>query len=347
MVSRMTTPGSDSPAQAARRRSVPGEAPPLRGPAPVRGLPHTGGMHDHDHAHGAGTPTRALAVVLAITGSVLVVEVVGAVLTGSLALLVDAAHVLTDVLGLALALGAARLATRSATARRTYGWARAEVLGATAQAAVLLGVGVFVLIEAVRRFSEPADVPGPQLLVLGAIGLVGNLVSLVVLRRAGGRDLNSRAAGLEVLNDALGSVGVLAAGLVIVLTGWTRADAIAALVVGALIVPRTLLLLRDALDVLLESVPRGLDLEDVRRHLLEQPHVLAVHDLHATRVSSALPVLSAHVVIEPGCFRDGSAPAVLDALQHCVAGHFPISLTHSTFQLEPPAHTEHEAGAHA
>jgi cobalt-zinc-cadmium efflux system protein len=303
-------------------------------------------VHDHDHGHG-GTPTRALLVVLAITASVLVAEVVGALLTGSLALLVDAAHVLTDVLGLGLAVAAARLATRSATARRTYGWARAEVLGAAAQAAVLLGVGVFVVVEAIRRFAEPADVPGPALLVFGAIGLVGNLVAVVVLRRSGGGDLNTRAARLEVLNDALGSIAVLVAGLVIALTGWTRADGVAALLVGALIVPRTLLLLRDALDVLLESVPRGLDLEEVRGHLLEQEHVLAVHDLHATRVSSSLPVLSAHVVIEPDCFRNGSAPGVLDALQHCVAAHFAVSLTHSTFQLEPPAHTSHEAGTHA
>ncbi|RIX30182.1 cation diffusion facilitator family transporter [Amnibacterium setariae] len=303
--------------------------------------------HGHDHAHGAGAPARVLAVVFGITVALLVVEVVGAVVTGSLALLVDAAHVLTDVVGLGLALVAARLATRSATARRTYGWARAEVLGAAAQAAVLLGVGVFVVIEAIRRFAEPTEVPGPALLVFGGLGLVGNLVSLALLRRAGGADLNSRAALLEVLNDALGSVGVLVAGLVIALAGWTRADAVAALLVGALIVPRTLLLLRDALEVLLESVPRGLDLEDVRRHLLQQEHVLAVHDLHATRVSSSLPVLSAHVVVDAACFRNGTAPAVLDALQHCVAGHFPVSLTHSTFQLEPPAHTAHEAGTHA
>ncbi|MGT2425788.1 cation diffusion facilitator family transporter [Amnibacterium kyonggiense] len=303
-------------------------------------------MHEHDHGHG-GAPTRALAVVLAVTVVVLVAEVAGALLTGSLALLVDAAHVLTDVLGLALALSAARLAARAATARRTYGWARAEVLGAAGQAAVLLGVGVFVVVEAIRRFADPADVPGPALLVFGAIGLLGNLVAVVVLRRAGGADLNTRAARLEVLNDAFGSIGVLVAGLVIALTGWTRADGVAALLVGALIVPRTLLLLRDALEVLLESVPRGLDLEEVRGHLLEQEHVLAVHDLHATRVSSALPVLSAHVVIEPACFRNGTAPAVLDALQHCVAAHFAVSLTHSTFQLEPPAHTAHEAGTHA
>ncbi len=304
-------------------------------------------MHDHDHAHGAGASARALAVVFVITAVLLVVEVVGAVVTGSLALLVDAAHVLTDVLGLGLALIASRLATRSATARRTYGWARSEVLGAAAQAAVLLGVGVFVLVEAVQRFADPAAVPGPALLAFGAIGLAGNLASLMVLRRSGARDLNSRAARLEVLNDALGSVGVLAAGVVIATTGWTRADAIAALVVGALIVPRTLLLLRDAVEVLLESVPRGLDLEEVRSHLLQQEHVLAVHDLHATRVSSSLPVLSAHVVVEAACFRNGSAPGVLDALQQCVAGHFAVSLTHSTFQLEPPAHTAHESGTHA
>jgi cobalt-zinc-cadmium efflux system protein len=275
------------------------------------------------------------------------VEVVGALITGSLALLVDAAHVLTDVLGLGIALGAARLASRSATPRRTYGWARAEVLGAAAQAAVLLGVGIVVVVEAIQRFAHPTDVPGPALLVFGAVGLAGNLVAFGVLRRSGGQDLNTRAAVLEVLNDALGSIGVLVAGLVIALTGWTRADGVAALVVGALIVPRTILLLRDAADVLLESVPRGLDLEEVRAHLLQQEHVLAVHDLHATRVSSSLPVLSAHVVVESACFRNGTAPGVLDALQHCVADHFAVSLTHSTFQLEPPAHTAHEAGTHA
>lgn len=303
-------------------------------------------MHEHGHQHG-DAPTRALAVVLGITAVVLVVEVVGALLTGSLALLVDAAHVLTDVLGLGVALTAARLARRSATSRRTYGWARAEVLGAAAQAAVLLGVGVVVVVEAIQRFARPAEVPGPALLAFGAVGLLGNAAAFLVLRRAGAADLNSRAARLEVLNDALGSIGVLAAGAVIALTGWTRADGVAALLVGALIVPRTLLLLRDAADVLLESVPRGLDLEEVRSHLVQQEHVIAVHDLHATRVSSSLPVLSAHVVVDPACFRDGTAPAVLDALQHCVAAHFAVSLTHSTFQLEPPAHTAHEAGTHA
>lgn len=302
-------------------------------------------MHDHGHGDANGG-ARALGAVFAITCAVLVVEIVGAAITGSLALLVDAAHVTTDALGLGLALIAARLASRPATTRRTYGWARAEVLGATAQAAVLLGVGVFVLVEALRRFAEPADVPGPGLLLFGAIGLAGNLAGFAVLRRANAHDLNSRAARLEVLNDALGSIGVLVAGAIIALTGWTRADAVAAVIVGALIVPRTLLVLRDALDVLLESAPRGLDLDDVRQHLLELPDVLAVHDLHASRISSSLPVLTAHVVVDAACFRNGRAPAVLDELQQCVAAHFPVSLTHSTFQLEPPAHTEHEAETH-
>ena len=285
-------------------------------------------MHEHAHGHGQPhaqrAPSRALAVVFGITAAVLLVEVAGALLTGSLALLVDAAHVLTDVLGLGLALVAARLASRSATARRTYGWARAEALGAAVQAAVLLGVGVFVVVEAIRRFAEPADVPGPALLLFGGIGLVGNLVAFGVLRRAGGSDMNTRAAVLEVLNDALGSIGVLLAGLVIALTGWTRADGVAALLVGALIVPRTLLLLRDAIEVLLESVPRGLDLEDVRAHLLEQDHVLAVHDLHVTRVSSSLPVLSAHVVVEAACFRNGAAPARARRAAAVRRRHFPV-----------------------
>lgn len=301
----------------------------------------------HDHAHGGDAPRRAIGTAFAITCGLLLVQAVGAVTTGSLALLVDAAHMLTDALGLAVALTASRLALRPATARRTYGWARAEVLGATVQAAVLLGVGVVVLVEAAQRLADPPEVGGAGLLLFGALGLVGNLAAGAVLLRHRSHDLNTRAAFLEVAADAIGSVGVLAAGAVIALTGWTRADAIAALVVGAIILPRSLLLLRDALDVLLESAPRGLDLEDLRHHLLEQPHVMAVHDLHASRISSTLPVLSAHVVVEAECFRNGHAPAVLDALQRCVVEHFDVRFEHSTFQLEPPAHTEHEPGTHA
>lgn len=301
--------------------------------------------HDHDHG-AAGAGRGRIAIALGITAVVLVAEVIGAWITGSLALLVDAAHMLTDVGGLTIALTAATLARRPASSTRTWGWLRAEVLGAALQAAVLLGVGVFVIIEAVRRFVEPPEIAGDLLLVFGIVGLAGNVASLLVL--AGGRtaSLNLRAAFLEVLGDALGSVAVIVAAIVIALTGFALADAIAAVLIGGLIVPRALLLLRDATHVLLEATPRGLDLDDVREHLLGVPHVRSVHDLHVSQIATGLPVLTAHVVVDDECFSDGHAPRMLDQLQACVAQHFPVSIEHSTFQLEPVAHGDHEHPTH-
>jgi cobalt-zinc-cadmium efflux system protein len=301
----------------------------------------------HDHDHGAAGAGRArIAIALGITATVLVAEVVGAVITGSLALLVDAAHMLTDVGGLAIAFTTATLARRPATSSRTWGWLRAEVLGAALQAAVLLGVGVFVIIEAIRRIAEPPEIAGDLLLVFGVVGLVGNIASLLVL--AGGRNasLNLRAAFLEVVGDALGSVAVIVAAIVIALTGFALADAIAAILIGGLIVPRAVVLLRDATHVLLEATPRGLDLDDVREHLLGVPHVQSVHDLHVSQIATGLPVLTAHVVVDDECFSDGHAPHMLDQLQACVAQHFPVSIEHSTFQLEPAAHGAHEHPTH-
>jgi cobalt-zinc-cadmium efflux system protein len=298
------------------------------------------------HDHGSAQAGR-LSVALAISVLILLTEVVGAVLTGSLALLIDAGHVLTDAAALGLALVAARVTGLPATSRRTWGFARAEVLAATAQAAVLLGVGLFVLVEGVQRLVSPPVVPAGPLLAFGAVALAGNVLAVAVL--AGGRraNLNLRAAFLEVLNDALGAAAVIVAGVVIATTGWTRADPAAALLIGVLIVPRAFRLLRETVDVLMEAAPRGLDLDAVRTHLLGLPHVRAVHDLHATQVSSALPVLTAHVVIEAECFTDGHAPEVLDELQACVALHFPVQVDHATFQLEPPGHAEHEAQFHS
>jgi cobalt-zinc-cadmium efflux system protein len=299
-----------------------------------------------DHLHGpAGDDRRRLAVVLGITSAVLVVEVVGAVVSGSLALLADAGHLLTDAAGLLIALIAATLAVRPATARRTWGYRRAEVLAATLQAAVLLAVGVFVLVEGVRRLLQPPEVASTAMAVFGVVGLAGNVASMLVLTR--GRDnLNMRAAFLEVVNDALGSVAVLVAALVIATTGWLRADPVVSILIGLLILPRTVRLLRETVEVLLEATPRGLDLDQVRRHLLELPHVHAVHDLHASQIATGLPVLTAHVVLDDSCFHDGHAPQMLDQLQACVAGHFPVAVEHSTFQLEPRSHAHHEAGAH-
>ncbi len=304
------------------------------------------GAHHHGGA-ASGDHRRRLAVVLGLTSVVLVVEVVGAWLSDSLALLADAGHMLTDVAGLTIALIAATLALKPGTPKRTWGYQRAEVLGATLQAAVLLAVGVFIFVEGIRRLFEPPPVASAAMLLFGVVGLVGNAVSIVILMRGHRGNVNLRAALLEVVNDALGSVAVLVAALVIALTGWLQADAVVSLLIAVLIVPRTLSLLRETVSVLLESAPPGLDLDHVRRHLLALPHVLDVHDLHASQITAGSPVLTAHVVVEDSCFHDGHAPQILDELQTCVADHFPVSVGHSTFQLEPRSHAVHEEPAHA
>jgi len=306
-------------------------------------------MSGHAHGHGHVGPglgqSRTLATVLAISSTILVAEMVGAFLSGSLALLADAGHVLTDVAGLSLALFAAVLSARPATPERTWGYQRAEVLAAAAQASVLLAVGAFILVEGVRRLFAPPEVLPGIMIVFGLVGLVGNALSIFVLSRASAGNLNTRAARLEVLNDALGAVAVLVAALVVLLTGWLQADAVASLAIGLLILPRTWKLLRETVDVLLEGTPKSLDLSAVREHVLGVPHVHAIHDLHASRVSSDLPVLTAHVVVDDSCFLDGHLPQLLDELQACLAGHFDV--THSTFQFEPVGHSEHEEETHS
>ena len=304
--------------------------------------------HDHDHgAASGGDQRRQLAVAFGITSTILIAEVVGAIWTGSLALLADAAHMLTDVAGLALALFAATLTLRPPSPSRTWGYRRAEVLAALAQSALLLAVGVYVLVEAVRRFFEPPQIASGALLVFGIIGLAGNLASLFVLARHRTASFNLRAAFLEVLNDALGSVAVIVAAIVIATTGWYQADAVAGVLIGVMILPRAGRLLRETTSVLLESTPPGLDLEAVRTHLLGVAHVREVHDLHASLIATGLPVVSAHVVVDDACFSDGHAHDLLDQLQQCVAEHFDVSVEHSTFQIEPASHQSHEHHTHA
>lgn len=304
-------------------------------------------MASRDHSHALSSNRGRLAIAFGITTTILVAEVVGAVLTGSLALLIDAAHMLTDAVGLLVALFAANLATRPANVRRTWGYGRAEVLAATAQAAILLGVGIFVFIEGVQRLINPPEIASGLLAIFGIIGLVANIASIMALASVRSVNFNLRAAFLEVVNDALGSAAVIIAAVIIATTGWMRADAVVAMLIGVLILPRTFKLLWETIDVLLESTPRGLDLESVRAHILELPHVHAVHDLHATQISTGLPVLTAHVVVDDECFYDGHAPAMIDDLQKCVAEHFEVQIEHSTFQLERVAHAEHEHPTHA
>lgn len=305
--------------------------------------------HNHSHSH-AGAPGEShhgrIAVALGITLAVFVFQVIGSILTGSLALLFDSAHVLTDAGGLAMALLAARLMVRPASSKRTWGFARAEVLAATAQAAVLLAVGLIVLVEGIQRLVNPTEIASQEMIWFGAIGLLGNIISMFVLMGGRNKNFNMRAAFLEVVNDALGSVAVIIAAIIISTTGWMQADAIVAMLIGALILPRTVKLLLETIHVLLESTPWGLDLDEVREHILGLEHVRSVHDLHASQIATGLPILSAHVVVDDECFHDGHAPQMLDALQSCVAGHFAVSIEHSTFQLEPAGHAEHELGAH-
>ncbi len=300
------------------------------------------GMGSHHHAPVSSARRGPLAGALAITLGVFVVQIVGALWTGSLALLFDSVHVLTDAAGLAMALGAATLSVRPTSARRSWGFRRAEVIAALLQAAFLLAVGAYVLVEGVRRLITPTAVAAPEMIVFGVIGLVGNLAALGLLARHRTASFNLRAAFLEVLNDALGSVAVIVAAVIITLTGWMRADALVAMLIGALIIPRTLRLLRETIDVLLESTPAGIDLDEVRGHIARLPHVRDVHDLHITQIATGLPVLTAHIVVDDDCYRDGSAHAVLDQLQECVARHFDVSIDHCTFQIEPLGHVHHE-----
>jgi cobalt-zinc-cadmium efflux system protein len=295
----------------------------------------------HDHHHSAAAAHRGrLTVVFAITLAVLLVEVVGAALSGSLALFADAGHVLADGAGIGLALLAIRFAARPTTPQRTFGYYRLEILAAVVNAVLLFGVAGFVLLEAWRRLTEPPEVASGLMLAVAAVGLAANAVSMWLLRGGQEHSLNLRGVYLEVLGDLLGSVAVLAAAAVIALTGMQAADPIASVLIGLFILPRTWRLLREAVDVLLEAAPKGVDLAEVRRHLGETPGVSDVHDLHAWTITSGLPVLSAHVVLD----RGADAGKVLDGLGDCLAGHFDIE--HSTFQLEQPEHRGHEGATH-
>jgi cobalt-zinc-cadmium efflux system protein len=300
----------------------------------------------HDHAHAAGSNRARLAIALAIVVVVLVAEIVGAVLSGSLALLADAGHMSTDAIGLIVALVATVVAARPATDRHTFGFQRVEVLAALVNGVLLAVVAISVAIEGVRRLLAP-EAPHVQalpLLIVAALGLVANIAALTVLRGGDRRSLNMRGAYLEVLGDVLGSVAALAAGAVILLTGFAKADAIASLLIAALIVPRAVTLLRDVVRVLTESTPRGTDVEQIRSHLLETPGVVAVHDVHVWAITSGQPVFTAHIECDAEVFERGETGAMLDQLGECLKGHFDVE--HSTFQLEPAGRADTEEHAH-
>ncbi|WP_328758908.1 cation diffusion facilitator family transporter [Streptomyces sp. NBC_00271] len=307
-----------------------------------------GAGHDHGHAHGApatGTAAAAyrgrLRVALSITLTVMVVEIVGGLMADSLALVADAAHMATDAVGLGMALLAIHFANRPPSGNRTFGYARAEILAALANCLLLLGVGGYVLYEAIHRFVTPADTEGGLTIVFGLIGLVANTISLMLLLRGQKDSLNVRGAFLEVVADALGSVAVIISAAVIMTTGWQAADPIASILISIMIVPRTWRLLHETLDVLLEAAPKNVDMAEVRAHILALSGVEDVHDLHAWTITSGMPVLSAHVVVSSEVLNAIGHEKMLHELQGCLGHHFDVE--HCTFQLEPSGHAEHEA----
>ena len=282
-----------------------------------------------------------LIAVLGLSGVILVVEVIGAMASNSLALLADAGHMLTDVSGIGLALLAIWFAGRAPTNGRSFGYLRVEIIAAVTNAFLLFGVAAFILYEGLHRLSAPPEVASGMMLAVALVGLAANGVSLYLLRRAQRASLNMRGAYLEVMGDFAGSAAVIVAAVVIAATGWDQADAIASVGIALLILPRTFALLRDATDVLLEATPKGIDMDHLRRHILDASGVVDCHDLHAWTITSGMNVVSAHVTV-----ADGADPAVtLDALCECLSDDFDIE--HSTFQLETSDRRRVEQRSHA
>ena len=300
------------------------------------------GGHGHDHSH-AGASAKRLGWALAVTGAVVIAELLGAFWSGSLSLAADAGHMVVDASGLVVALIAARLTRLPRDEKHTWGWARSEVLAAALQAGMLLIISVMVAWEAAWRLVSPPEVEAGPMLLVGFIGLLANVVSLAIL--AGGRDanLNMKAAFLEVANDALGSLAVILAAGAEWAFGWARADAIASLLIAVLMAPRALSLLKRSLAILMEQTPASVDVTKLRAHMMGVDGVLGVHDLHVVAVSSHLVTVTAHVTVTHEA--DGpSRDRIIHELGECACHHFPIA--HSTFQLECPEHASHEHMEH-
>lgn len=282
----------------------------------------------HAHTHGREASPRALTKALVLTGAFLVVEVIGGIVTGSLALLSDAAHMFTDTAALAIALAAIKLGERPADLRRTFGYRRFEVLAATANAVLLFGVAIYILYEGYRRFIDPPEIQSLGMLAIAAVGFVVNMAAMRILSSEQERSVNVRGAYLEVWSDMLGSLGVILAAVVLWLTGWAWVDTVVAVGIGLWVLSRAWSLLTETVNVLLEGVPEGLDLNEVSQLIASTAGVAGVHDLHVWALTSGVPSLSAHLVIQQGADADMVRIAVAKAL----AGKFDIH--HATLQTE-------------
>ena len=295
-----------------------------------------GNDHAHTSALSAGARHRTpLLIAFVLTAVYMVVELVTGILSQSLALISDAAHMGTDVLGLGMALAAITLAARPATSQRTFGTYRLEVLAALANGLLLFGVAGYVLYEAYQRLTNPPEVPGLPMLVVAIVGLAVNLISFRLLSAGSKESLNLKGAYLEVFSDMLGSIGVIVAAIIIYTTGWRYADPLIGAGIGLFILPRTWKLTAQALRILMEVAPPGLDVEEVRQKIMALPGVVDVHDLHIWTVTSGLEAASGHVVIE---YPTDLHP-VLDRVTDLLSSQY--NVTHATIQCEPVDHEEH------
>ena len=285
------------------------------------------GHHNHVHDHGQAN-RRALTTVLALTASFTVVEIVGGLLTGSLALLADAGHMISDNLSLGIALFAAWLAQRPATPDKSFGYRRAEILAALANGVTLVVVAIWIFVEAYSRFANPTEVLGAPMLGVATLGLIVNVVGAFILYRSGGESLNVEGAMRHVFADALGSVGAIAAAVVIILTGWRYADPLISVAIGLLILGSSWKLLRDSTNILLEATPHGLDASEVGRKMASSRGVIEVHDLHIWTITSGFPALSAHVLVG----RQEDCHARRRELETLLEDEYSIS--HTTLQVD-------------
>jgi cobalt-zinc-cadmium efflux system protein len=297
------------------------------------------GHDDHGHAHSHGAMRAGerhkgrLALAFVVLAVFMVVEVVGGIVSGSLALLSDAGHMLTDVLGLGMALAAIQLASRGSTrSHQTFGLYRLEILAALANAVLLVGVALYVLVEAVGRFGDPAEVASSTLLVVAGLGLLANLVAFALLRAGAKESLNVEGAYLEVLADTVGSVAVIVGALVIEVTGWGWVDPAVGVAIAAWILPRTWRLAAQAIRILVQAAPPGVDLADLQRDLAAVAGVVDVHDLHVWTLTSDMDVVSAHLMVTVGTDSHG----VLDQARHVLLDRYGID--HATLQVEPEDH---------
>lgn len=296
--------------------------------------------HGHAHAHDHGAPghshvpvvikhEKPLWIAFGLTFLVLLVEVAGGLLANSLALLSDAAHMMTDVAALGVSLFAVRMSRRPADARRSYGYARMEAIGALINSSLLFLVAGYILWEAIGRFRNPQEVASASMLIVAVVGLLANLMSMKLLAAGAGENLNMQGAYLEVWSDMLGSLGVIAGAVVIHFTGWTVVDPIVAVLLGLWVLPRTWVLLKQAAHVLMQGVPAGLDIDVLRDAMQAVPGVATVHDLHVWALGSKEPILTAHVLLQDGSVdADGVRANVADVLQEA------FNIEHATLQME-------------